>query len=476
MTSTIAAPDDAPLDDETRRVLALVMRHGRNTTSFQILGEGYRYAFHGDDACVAFVDTGSAWVAAGAPIAPDERLAEVAEAFVRDAGASGRRASFFATEARFVQRGLHGARMRSLLIGEQPVWDPREWPATFARVRSLREQVRRSGAKGVVAERLPTEALESGAPARAAIEALVSRWLGTRAMAPMGFLVRVDPFAVAEERRLYAAWHRGRLVGVLILVPVPARAGWFFEHLLRDPSAPNGTGELLFDAAMRDLGAEGVTFATFGLAPLAGDVGGWLRLARTWGRPLYDFTGLRAFKEKLRPTRWDPVYLTHPRGVPSTLAIYDTLRAFAQRHLVTFGVATLLRGPDVVVRVLAALLVPWTLALACVDGARWFPSAHVQRGWVVFDVGLAVALFTLTPRWRPALATWLSVLITADAVLTTIEALAWNASRIRGPRDALVIALAIAAPSLAAVVMWNARGRRASIARSPATLGGSRVG
>ena len=31
-------------------------------------------------------------------------------------------------------------------------------------------------------------------------------------------------------------------------------------------------------------------------------------------------------------------------------------------------------------------------------------------------------------------------------------------------------------PSLAAVVMWNARGRRASIARSPATLGGSRVG
>jgi phosphatidylglycerol lysyltransferase len=128
------------------------------------------------------------------------------------------------------------------------------------------------------------------------------------------------------------------------------------------------------------------------------------------------------------------------------------------------------------VRVLAVLLVPWTFALASVDGARWFPAAYVQRGWVVFDVGLAVALFALTPRWRPALATWLAVLITADALLTAIEALSWNASRVRGVEDAWVIVLAIAAPSLAAVVMWNARARRASIARLPATLGCSRVG
>ena len=50
------------------RALALVERHGWNATAFQTVEPGYSYFFHDDDACVAYVDTGSAWVAAGAPL------------------------------------------------------------------------------------------------------------------------------------------------------------------------------------------------------------------------------------------------------------------------------------------------------------------------------------------------------------------------------------------------------------------------
>src|SRR5216110_19935 len=109
--------------DPRERVLALLRRHGWNATSFQVLEEGFRYWFADDDACVAYVDTRWAWVAAGAPLAAPERLGAVAEAFRRAGAAAGRRVSFFATERRFAP----GPAMRSLLIGEQPVWDPSAW-------------------------------------------------------------------------------------------------------------------------------------------------------------------------------------------------------------------------------------------------------------------------------------------------------------------------------------------------------------
>src|SRR4051812_6127514 len=88
---------DDPHDDRAR-VLSLVRRFGWNATSFQVLEPGYRYFFSDGDACVAYVDTGRAWVAAGAPLAADAQFAAVTEAFIRAARAVNRRACFFATE------------------------------------------------------------------------------------------------------------------------------------------------------------------------------------------------------------------------------------------------------------------------------------------------------------------------------------------------------------------------------------------
>jgi phosphatidylglycerol lysyltransferase len=94
-------PDPPPSADEREAVRTLVRGHGWNATSFQVLEPGYRYLFVGSDACVAYVDTGSAWVAAGSPLAALDRMAAVTAAFVGAARAAGRRACLFATEERF---------------------------------------------------------------------------------------------------------------------------------------------------------------------------------------------------------------------------------------------------------------------------------------------------------------------------------------------------------------------------------------
>jgi phosphatidylglycerol lysyltransferase len=466
------------MDPLAHQVLHLLARHGWNATSFQTMEQGFSHHFVGDDACVAYVDSGHAWVAAGAPIATEERFDEVAAAFVAAARAHGRRALFFGTESRFALR----PQFRALLIGEQPVWDPADWEATLATTSRIREQVGRARRKGVTVRTVAvTEIADPAAPLRRAVEGLIQRWLAAHPLPPMGFLVDVQPFSFPEARRYFVAEQGGQVVGFLAAVPIYARAGWLFEDVLRSPEAPNGTVELLIDGAMRALHAAGSRFVTLGLAPLAGPVGGWLGLARRWSAPLYDFAGLYAFRDKLRPGHWDPIYVTVPRRRPvqpargidrvraavadtvtDAVAIIDVLSAFARGHLLAFGLQTLLRGPALVVRVLGLLLLPWMLLLALAP-ARYFPAASLRWAWIAFDLLLAGALVSLAARWRRPLAVALALAVTADAVVTAGEVSLYNlavAGQTHRWWDWLGLGLAVAAPSLAAVILWNAIGHR----------------
>ena len=466
--STPAAPGSPDLRAPAQareRAEALVRRFGWNATAAQALEPGYLYFFPDDEACVAYVDTGRAWVAAGAPLADDAHLGAAARAFVAAAGAAGRRACFFATEQRFVDV----AGLRALLIGEQGVWNPFDWDAIVAQSRNLREQLRRARAKGVTVREYDPAAGAAAppaapAPSRAAVEAVIERWRRMQELAPMGFLARVDPLSLGAGGELFVALSGSSVVGVLAVVPVHGRDGWLFQTLLRAPEAPNGTAEALVDTAMRAARAQGRTFVTLGLAPLAGDVRGPLRLARSAGGGLYNFEGLRAFKAKLRPERWDPVYLSFPPSISSSRAILDALGAFAHGKLLTFGLRTLARGPTVLVKLLAGLLVPWTILLACASTSRWFPSAIVKWAWVGFDVALAVGLRALWRRWSRTLAWGLTLAIGADATLTAIEAVWWNGPRTHGVAAHLVLAAAVCGPLGACLLLGGLTVRRESVA------------
>jgi hypothetical protein len=80
----------------------------------------------------------------------------------------------------------------------------------------------------------------------------------------------------------------------------------------------------------------------------------------------------------------------------------------------------------------------------------------VQVGWVLFDLALAAALVRLARRWRTGLDLALAALVSADAALTTFEAVTFNLRRVpRAPADVLVSLLAIAGPALAAGALWR---------------------
>lgn len=432
---------------------ALLAEHGRETTSFQTLERGLRYWFDSDDACVAYADTGRAWVAAGGPIAPEPRRVEVVRDFAAAARAARRRVALFGIE----RLTDVPAEFRRVHLGLQPVWDPARWPDKLARKRRLREQLNRARNKGVTVRAPAAEELVGGSTLRAAIDALAVRWLASRRMAAMTFVVRVDLDALPAERRVWVAARDGKLVAALLAVPVYARSGWLLEDALRDPTAPNGTVELLFDRALRDLLAEGAARVTFGLAPLADTPSRPLRLVRRLLRGLFDFEGLHRFKAKLQPDSWEPVWLVHPPRGGAMRAVLDALTAFAGGSLVGFGWRTLQHRAPEVVRLLGLLLIPWTFLLAAVRREPWFPSEPVRWSWVGFDIVLATLLLLLARRWRPALATALAVAAGIDALLGALQVIVWNGARVRSLADAAVIAIALAAPPFAAVFLASVR-------------------
>ena len=480
LVSAVApAPTSAPVRDEAR-ALALIQRHGRTATAFRALGAGLEHWFltdaQGDRGVVAFYRTPGALVSAGEPIAAAHDAIAVAEAFVVFAASQRCRVSFFATE------GILAAspRFRRVMLGEQPVWDPQSWADHVAHHRSLREQLRRARAKGVVVQTFDADAMREPMH-RAALERLIDRWFAARPMARMGFLVEVDVFAWLSHRRSFVAMRDGVPVALLSIVPVPARGGWLFEHLLRDPDAPNGTAELLVHHAMLQLASDTVSWATLGLAPLAGPVSGWLRTVRSGSRPLFNFDGLAAFKRKLRPQRWEPIYLAYPREQSSVRAMIDGLRAFAGGPLWRFGARTVMRGPSVLLHALEWLLVPWTMLLALAPTYPWFPSRAVQGAWVLFDLLLLVGLRALrakeratgTPARRTArrdawqLSRALAIAVSADAVLTIVQAVWWNRSSMHGATEWSIVSLACLGPSLASVVLWGATRRMDRLQTSP---------
>lgn len=330
----IVPSGEAARERELARVL--VARYGWNTVACQIVNPGLRYWFTPDQmAVVGFVEAGRAWVAAGEPVGPPGQVVAAAEAFAAAAARRGRRVLYFGAQAPLAERLQARLPLARLAIGAQPVWNPGDWPALVSRVASLRAQIGRARNKGVTVVPLPAE----GAARRPEVRRCLAEWLATRGLPPMSFLVTPDVLATPTGRRVFVARRDGVVVAYLVATPVPARQGWLVEQIVRGHNAPNGTSELLIDAAMRALATEGAHWVTLGLAPLARVTGAHapepsaavrllLESLRVWGGRFYNFAGLESFRARLHPQDWEPVYLLSHERRTSLVTLYAVAGAF----------------------------------------------------------------------------------------------------------------------------------------------------
>ena len=106
--------------------------------------------------------------------------------------------------------------------------------------------------------------------------------------------------------------------------------------------APKSVMEALFVHLMQWGKAQGYRTFALGMAPLSGFEGSavaslWNRLGAflyDHGESIYNFQGLRAYKEKFNPA-WEPRYLAYPGGLrlPRIMADVSALVAGGYRHI-----------------------------------------------------------------------------------------------------------------------------------------------
>ncbi len=161
-------------------------------------------------------------------------------------------------------------------------------------------------------------------------------------MPKLGFLTGSSALgAGVQDRLLFVATCRDEVVAYLLASPIPLRDGWLAEQIVRRPAAPNGTSELLIDAAMCAMADRKSNYVTLGLVALAEHARGamrrnpaWIRLVLGWarahGRRFYHFDGLETFRTKLAPAAWEPVYAISNERRFSVGTMVGILRAFTE--------------------------------------------------------------------------------------------------------------------------------------------------
>jgi phosphatidylglycerol lysyltransferase len=315
--------------DDLTRIYPLLRRYAWNATAYQIVNPGIQHWFsEAGDAVIGYMTRHRVRVVAGAPVCPEERLADVVAEWNADAARCHERSCYFGAAGRVFGLLSVNPRYSVVALGAQPVWNPQEWPEPARMRSSLRAQLSRARNKGVmVREWTPREA--EGHPE---LRRLLDEWLAGKPLPPMRFLVQPETLETLTDKRLFVAERDGIPIGFLNAAPIPTRAGWLTEQFVRGRSAPNGTVELMLDTMMRTVARDGAQYVTMGLAPLS-EAGWnpkeinpiWLRWAAAWarahGRRFYNFGGLEAFKAKMNPREWEPIYAIaqEPRFTMATL-------------------------------------------------------------------------------------------------------------------------------------------------------------
>ena len=323
-----------------RRARRLVLKYGWNTTCFQIVNPGIEYWFGADgESVVGFVTSGGSRVVAGAPVCAAADLAAVVENFESDARDNGLGVCYFGAESRLEAVIGDSSSHSRVLLGAQPVWHPENWPAIMQGRASLRAQFNRARNKGVTIHEWSVERATDDQELRDCLEA----WFSLKGLPPLHFVIEPETLGRLKNRRIFVAEHDSRVAAFLVLSPIPTRKGWLTEQFPHRPEAPNGTVELMMDHAVRQICEEGGEYVTLGLSPLSKRATikpfhnpVWLRVLLGWmrkhGQRFYNFDGLDAFKAKMTPEYWEPVFAISNEPVFSAGTLYSIALAFTDNH------------------------------------------------------------------------------------------------------------------------------------------------
>ena len=270
-------------------------------------------------AVVAYGSVRNRLVALGSPCGPEAAIDRAILEFRRFADAQDRVPVFYEVlEPDLSHYHDHGFDLFKL--GELATVELAEFSLAGKRWEDLRQAVNRAGKEQLTFE-IVTSPFDSVVLAE--VKRVSDTWLAYKGSAEKGFsLGRFDPVYL-EWSPLALVRRAGELIAFANIVPPYGPNGTASVDLMRHVGdAPRSTMDYLFANVMLWAQAQGHKTFSLGMAPLSrvGD-NQYARinerlasLAFRYGGSLYNYQGVRRFKDKFKP-QWTGSYLAYPRGV-----------------------------------------------------------------------------------------------------------------------------------------------------------------
>jgi phosphatidylglycerol lysyltransferase len=313
-------PLTLPTPGELEQVGALYREHGGGEFGhLTFMRDKHLFWAADHQAAVAYGSVRNRLVALGSPCGPEATLDRAIFEFRRFADAQDRVPVFYQVlEPDLSHYHDHGFDLFKL--GELAIVRLDEFSLAGKRWEDLRQAVNRAGKEQIGFE-------IANPPHDSVVLAEVKRvsdaWLSDKDSAEKGFsLGRFDDAYVAASP-LALVRRAGELVAFANLVPPYATSDAASLDMMRHTAeAPRSTMDFLFARVMQWAQQEGYRTFSLGMAPLSrvGDnpyarVNERLAsLAFRYGNNLYNYQGLRRYKDKFKP-EWTGSYLAYPRGV-----------------------------------------------------------------------------------------------------------------------------------------------------------------
>jgi phosphatidylglycerol lysyltransferase len=281
---------------------------------------------------------GHTWVALGDPVGPPDRLAGLVRLFLERCDDFGGTPVFYEVG----KEALHHYAdfgLTFVKLGEDARVDLPSFSLEGAQASKHRQALRRLEKDGATFRMI--QAAEVSA-VMDQLRAVSDDWLHEKASGEKGFsLGFFDPRYVARFP-VAVVEREGHIQAFANLWPGPGKLELSVDLMRYHQDAPKGVMEALFVHLLRWGKDEGYRWFGLGMAPLSGFERSpvaplWTRLGGLLyqhGERLYNFQGLRAYKEKFNPV-WEPRYLAYPGGLalPRILADVAALIAGGYRKI-----------------------------------------------------------------------------------------------------------------------------------------------
>jgi phosphatidylglycerol lysyltransferase len=278
------------------------------------------------DAFLMYGKRGRSWIALYGPIGNPAAHSDLVWRFVELARRHGGRAVFYEVPAESLSM-YADAGLSAFKLGEEAKVKLGTFDLKGSRRASIRTALNKAERDGIVFELVPVERVGE---IMDELQRVSNAWLAEHAVREKAFSLGAFDRRYIASQPVAVLKRHGRILAFANVMTTGLKDEATVDLMRFDPEAPNGSMEVLFARLLLHFKQEGYGWFSLGMAPLAGLSGSpvapiWHRVGKAafdHGEALYNFRGLRAFKNKFDPV-WSARYMAVAGGLSPLLAIAD---------------------------------------------------------------------------------------------------------------------------------------------------------